>query len=173
MKKPFTAFALILFISMASGQRLRRPIVELEPRLSIYVNYLTDDTELGIGADIMFNPSPNLGFRIGLTDIYLFQTTIFSLNHGLFTYFPKIDALFYISTRRTQPYIHLGLGYTGTENYSWLVIGGGFGLDYFMSRTVCFSFEPGLYIFTNSYGGSGNTETAFRINLGLKYGIMK
>ena len=173
MKKASMAFAVILFISVASGQRLRRPAVELEPRLSIYVNYLTDDTDLGIGADILFNPSPNLGFRIGLTDIYFFQTTQFSLNHGLITYFPKVDALFYISTRRAQSYIHLGLGYTKLEDYSWLVMGGGFGLDYFLSRTTCLSFEPGLYIFTYSNNGSGNTETAFRINLGIKYGIMR
>ncbi len=173
MKKYIILVALMLFVSMAFSQRLRRPTVELEPRLSIYVNYITDDTDLGIGADIVFNPSPNLGFRIAVTDIYLFQTTIFSLNHGLLTYFPKIDALFYISRHRAQPYIHLGLGYTDAEDFSWLVMGGGFGLDYFVSRTVCFSFEPGLYIFTGSFMGSGNTETAFRINMGIKYGIMK
>jgi hypothetical protein len=178
MKKYTVILMLVLFVS--SGYAIdyqpkpRRPYVELATRGSIYVNYLSDGTDFAFGADIVFNPSAVLGCKVGITEIYFHNNVIFNLNQNFLSLLPKIDILIYASTRRTQPYIHLGFGVFATEGGSALIFGGGLGLDYFVTRNSCLSMEPGLYAYNiSSYAlyGSGHTEWVFRLSLGVKYGI--
>jgi hypothetical protein len=79
-------FALVMvLITLASGlyaERLRRPAIEMSVRGSLYIDYLSDGTDFGLGADITFNPSRILGLRVRLAELYFDGGTTFTLNQG-------------------------------------------------------------------------------------------
>jgi hypothetical protein len=172
MKPIVFVITLFTIASSLSAERFRRPPIEMSVRGSLYIDYLSDGTDFGLGADITFNPARILGLRVKLTDLYFNGGTLFSLNQGFLSLFPNLDVLIYIPTRGIQPYIHTGFGLTALEGTSIVVFGGGIGADIFIAKRASFFFEPGIYVFNGSYYDyADNTQVFYRLSFGLDFGI--
>ncbi len=167
MKKFLMILAVLLIVSTAEARTLKKPLIEIAPRASVY---LSEDNAFGIGSDVVFNPFRNIGFRLEAVELLFNDGTYFMLNHGTFKTLPKIDALIYIPMQQMSPYIHTGFGLVTGEGATLLALGGGMGFDLYMRRGTTLFIEPGLYILHFSNGMS-DTDVLFRLSFGAKFGI--
>ncbi len=169
MRKFFMLLAILLFVSTADGKTRKNPLIEIAPRASIYIS---EDNAFGIGADVLFHPLRNVGFRVEGAELLFNNGTYFSINHGLLNTLPKIDALIYIPMREMHPYIHAGFGLTTGEGFTSLALGGGMGFDFLIRRGTVLFIEPGIYILSFSDGIS-DTDLMFRLTFGAKFELIR
>lgn len=173
MKNFFIILMLLFFVTTVYARKPRRSPVELGLKGNMYIDYFSDGSDFSIGTDIIFNPSQNLGFRVGFTELYFFEETTFDVNLGGLLPFTKLEMLIYIPAGRVQPYVHSGFGLITVSDLTYLVFGGGLGLDCFVADRTSFSLEPGVYVMHMSGFGSSDTEAGFRLSLGMKFGITR
>jgi len=161
---------LILFSVMeAAVIKGRRSTLQIEPRFSFYTDF--DETHFGLGGDVIFNPFKRVGVRIEFAELLFNEGTVFFLNHGVLKLMPKIDVLVYLPGRQFQPYIHTGFGLVTGDGTTFLIMGGGLGFDYFMSKKMAFSFEPGLY-FSHASDGTSDSDFLLRLTAGAKFAVL-
>jgi hypothetical protein len=162
MKKLLIVLLLVLCISTAYAKRYKRPLVQIDPKATLYIG----SVRFGFGAEVVFNPLKNLGFRMDLTEISFGDGgTLFTLNRGT-----GFDVLIYIPMKGLQPYAFAGFGLSanGGTNFT---IDGGMGFDFVMNKKMNFFVEPGIIISSISVGGVSNTDFMFKVSGGAKFGI--
>jgi hypothetical protein len=171
MKKVALVIAILVTVSImdAKASSRRRSTLDIQPRFSFYTNF--DDTQFGLGGDVIFNPFRRMGVRLEFAELLFNQGTIFFLNHGVLKTMPKVDMLFYMAGHQLQPYIHAGFGLVTGEGATFLIMGGGLGIDYFVSKKMALNFEPGLYFAHASNGGS-DSDLMLRLTAGTKFAVL-
>lgn len=172
MKKVFLMMAILIAVSTmdaGASRNLRKTVLDIGTRLSFYTDF--DDTQFGLGCDFVFNPFKNIGLRVELAELLFNDGTLFSLNHGVFKTFPKTDLLIYLMGRDIQPYLHTGFGLVAGDGVTFIMLGGGRGIDYYINRNFALSLEPGLY-FMHASDGTSDSDLLLRISAGAKFGIM-
>ena len=173
MKKTALILALLITVSTmdaGASRRLRKSVFDIGTRFSFYTDF--DDTQFGLGCDFVFNPFRNIGLRVELAELLFNDGTLFSLNHGVFKAFPKTDLLIYLMGREIQPYLHAGFGLVTGEGVTFVMLGGGMGIDYYMNRKFALSLEPGLY-FMHASDGASDSDLLLRISAGAKFSIIR
>lgn len=174
MKKIMIILLLLIVVSFVDakvGKRFGRPMLQVEPKMSLYINdIIADGTAFGLGGDVIINPMRNMGFRLNMMELRFNGGTSFTVNYGMMGYIPRFDALIYIPMQGAQPFGHVGFGLTTYEGFTLFAIGGGVGFDFYMQKTMAFSIEPGIYIVSAS-NGTSQTEVVFRLTGGVKFGI--
>ncbi len=161
MKKILIIGAILLFVVAADAKRYRS-LVEVEPKVSLYIG----SVRFGLGCDVIFNPLKTVSFRFGLTELSFGNYTQFYLNFG-----NSLDALIYFPMRGPQPYVHAGFGFNMIGNggsVTLFSIRGGLGLTYPWSRATNLFVEPGVIITDN-----GDTDVTFRLSIGARFGVLK
>jgi hypothetical protein len=172
MKKITLVLAFLILVSVMDAKvtRARRSsILDIEPRFTFYTDF--DDTQFGIGGDLIFNPFKRIGVRVELAELLFNEGTVFFLNHGVLKIMPKLDVLVYLPARQIQPYIHTGFGLVTGDGATYLIMGGGLGADYYVSRNMALSFEPGLY-FAHASNGTSDSDLLLRLTAGAKFSIL-
>jgi hypothetical protein len=165
----FVLTALILFSLMdAKITKGRSSMLDIEPRFSFSTDF--DETHFSLGGDLIFNPFKRIGMRVTLAELSFNGGTVFDMNYGLSTVWPKLDVLIYMPARQIQPYIHTGIGLV-TSDVTFLILGGGIGVDYSVSKKMAFSFEPGLY-FVHTSNGASNSDLWLRLSAGMKFSVL-
>lgn len=178
MKKIMTVLLLLIVVSLLEakvGRRFGRPLLQVEPRMSLYINdygFSNPDggTGFGIGGDVIINPIRTMGFRLNMMELHFGEGTAFTLNSGFLGFIPRFDALIYIPMQGAQPFGHVGFSLATFEGFTLFAIGGGVGFDFYTQKTMAFSIEPGIYI-VNYSNGNSDTEVIFRLTGGVKFGI--
>ena len=171
MKIPACVLAGLILFSVVDAKvtRARRSsMLDVEPRFSFYTDF--DDTQFGIGGDVIFNPFKRVGIRVELAELLFDGGTTFFLNHGIKAT-PKLDVLIYLPARQIQPYIHAGFGLVTGDGPTDLVMGGGLGVDYYVNRNMALSFEPGLY-FVHASNGTSDSDLLLRMTAGAKFAVL-
>jgi len=170
MKKLFLILTILLIVSSVDAKILKRtkkPLVEIGPKASLYIG----SVRFGFGAEVVFNPLKNIGFRMDLTELSFGDYTQFHLN-----YVGSFDALITIpmrGLRSMQPYLHCGFGFNvlgNEETTTTFSIRAGMGINYPWSRTTDLFIEPGIIIYDP---GPGDSETIFRLSVGGRFGILR
>ena len=171
MKKLLLVLTILILVSPleAKVSRWRRSTLDIEPRFSFYTDF--DETQFGFGSDIIFNPFKRIGVRVELTELLFNGGTIFFLNHGILKTMPKLDILVYMPGRQMKPYIHTGFGLVTGDGATFLMFGGGLGVDYYVNRKTAFNFEPGLY-FAHASNGVRDSDLLLRLSAGVKFSIL-
>ncbi|MCK4252752.1 hypothetical protein KAX97_15000 [candidate division WOR-3 bacterium] len=162
MKKIIIVLLLLFCVSTAYAKVMKRPFVQIAPKASLYIG----SVRFGFGAEVVFNPLRNIGFRMDLTEISFGDGgTMFTLNRGT-----SFDVLYYLPMRKMQPYVHAGFGFSanGATVFS---IRGGMGFDFAMRKGMKFFVEPGIIISSVSVGEDSDTDVMFRLSAGAKFGI--
>lgn len=140
-----------------------RSLVEIGPKATLYID---EDTRLGIALEAVVNPLRNVGFRLDLTEI-LFDPTTFYFNRE-----SSLDAFVYLSGRKLQLYVLLGVGLkaqeTGAETRTDYSIRGGLGLNHSLNPKTKLFIEPAVIV-----SGNGDTDVSFRISAGGRFGIIE
>jgi hypothetical protein len=172
MKIAILALATLVCVSLVDARvtrAQRSSIVDIQPRFSFYTDF--DDTHFGIGGDLIFNPFKRIGVRVEAAELLFNGGTVFFLNHGILNTMPKLDILIYMPARQIQPYIHTGFGLVTGDGATYLIMGGGIGVDYYVRRNMAFSFEPGLY-FAHASNGTSDSDLLLRLTAGVKFSIL-
>ena len=172
MKKVVLLMVILIAVSTmdaAASKKLRKSVLDIGTRFSFYTDF--DDTQFGLGCDFVFNPFKNIGLRVELAELLFNGGTLFSLNHGAFKTFPKTDLLIYLTGREIQPYLHAGFGLVTGDGLTFIMMGGGMGIDYYMNRKFALTLEPGLY-FMHASDGASESDLLLRISAGTKFSIM-
>jgi hypothetical protein len=153
---------LVCAVSLANARvsrRTGRPLVELAPKATLYID---GGTDFGIGLEGIFNPVRGVGVRLDLTEIR-FDNTIFYLN-----YYQSLDALFYYPMGGMDTYFHAGFGLISGDSWDFYSFRGGIGFNFPMSRSYDLFLEPGLI-----FVGNGSSDVIFRVSGGLKFGLVR
>lgn len=171
MKKVLFVILIIILVTpmQAKVSRWRRSTLDIAPRFSFYTDF--EETHLGLGGDIIFNPFKRIGVRVEFAEILFNGGTIFYLNHGFLNTMPKLDVLVYMPGRQIQPYIHAGFGLVTGEGLTILIFGGGMGIDYYVNKKMAFTFEPGLY-FASVSNGVSDSDLLLRLSAGVKFAVL-
>jgi len=171
MKKVALVIAILVMVSIVDAKvsSRRRSTLDIEPRFSFYTDF--DETQFGLGGDVIFNPFKRIGVRLEFAELLFNEGTVFFLNHGVLKTMPKIDVLVYMAGSQLQPYIHVGFGLVTGEGATFLIMGGGLGIDYFVSKKMAFSFEPGLY-FRHASNGTSDSDLLLRLTAGTKFAVL-
>ena len=171
MKKVLFVILITILVSPvhAKVSRWRRSTLDIAPRFSFYTDF--DETQFGFGGDIIFNPFRRIGVRVEFAEILFNGGTIFYLNHGILNALPKLDVLIYMPGRQMQPYIHTGFGLVTGDGATYLILGGGLGMDYYVNKKMAFNFEPGLF-FAHASNGTSNSDLLLRLSAGVKFAIL-
>ncbi len=171
MKRFLTIISLVLLVAISSMnatvlRRGRKSLMEIAPKASFLFG---SDVEMDFGADVIINPTRNLGFRFSVVDIHTNGGTTFFLNYNFL--YPTLDALFYLERQGMNPYAHVGLGFV-SHSGSILTLKGGAGFDFYMDAGKSFFVEPGLMIMSVSNHDS-DTDIYFFVSGGMKFGIFR
>jgi hypothetical protein len=171
MKKLLLVITILCLMSTmeAKVSKYRRSTLDIEPRFSFYTDF--DDTQFGLGGDIIFNPFKRIGVRVEFAELLFDGGTFFFLNHGILKAMPKLDVLVYMAGRQMQPYIHTGFGLVTGEGATYLIFGGGMGVDYYVNKNMAFNFEPGLY-FRHASNGTSDSDLLLRLSAGAKFALL-
>ena len=171
MKKLALVIAILVMVSIvdAKASSRRRSALDIAPRFSFYTDF--PNTQFGLGGDVIFNPFKRMGVRLELAELLFNEGTIFFLNHGVLKTMPKIDLLVYMPGYQFQPYIHAGFGLVTGEGVTFLIMGGGLGVDYFVSKKMALNFEPGLY-FRHASNGTSESDLLLRLTAGTKFAVL-
>ena len=166
MKKAIIFISLFLLIGLSQAQvrRGRRPLIELGPKVSLYLGH---NTQFSLGAEILVNPLRNLGFRVDLTELSFGEgDTQFFLNLRNLS----LDGILYIPAQGIKPYVFVGFG-VAADGYTDVAFRGGLGLNYSITRGSDLFVEPGAVIRYNS--AADETRIWFRLSLGGRFGLTK
>lgn len=171
MKKLLLVLAILVLISTMEARvtQRRKSTLDIQPRFTFYTDF--DDTQFGFGGDIIFNPFKRLGVRAEFVELLFDGGTLFFLNHGILKTMPKLDVLVYLPGSQLQPYIHSGFGLVTGDGATFLMFGGGLGVDYFVNRKMAFNFEPGLY-FAHVSNGISDSDLLLRLSAGVKFSVL-
>jgi len=171
MKKLVLVLAIFVLVSSMEARvtKWRRSTLDIEPRMSFYTDF--DDTQFGLGGDVIFNPFKRIGVRVEFAELVFDGGTFFFLNNGILKAMPKLDVLIYMAGRQIQPYIHTGFGLVTGEGATYLIFGGGVGADLYVNPKMAFNFEPGLY-FRHASNGVSDSDLLMRLSVGMKFGIL-
>ncbi|KPK62150.1 hypothetical protein AMJ83_11530 [candidate division WOR_3 bacterium SM23_42] len=164
MRKPiiFILLFLLMGLSQAQVRRGRRPLIELGPKVSLYLGH---NTRFSLGAEVIVNPLRNLGLRIDLTELSFGEgDTDFFLNLRDIS----IDGILYIPAQGIKPYVFVGFG-VAADGRTDVAFRGGVGLNYSITRGSDLFVEPGAVILYNSL--SDETRVWFRLSLGGRFGL--
>ena len=161
MKKVFLLLAVLLIVLALSA----RPKLEFSPRGSLYIG---DNVNVGIGADIIVNPTKTLGVRVNLAEVVFGDVTAFSLNTGNLFSFSNVDILYYTDIAGLFSYVDIIFGLLSRSGGTTISIGGGLGIEKYMGKGNYMFFEPAL-IFSDGPGTDG--DLVFRTSFGMKLGI--
>ncbi len=154
MKKVFLLLVVILVALPLSA----RPKLEFAPRASLYIS----SVNFGIGADIIANPTKNIGLRVNLAELIFGDYTLFTINRP-----GNLEVLLYTPVANIISYFDLIFGLQAGDVATVVTIGGGAGYETTMGKKNKFFLEPSLIIAT----GDGDTDFTFRLSGGLKFGI--
>lgn len=165
MKKVLFLLAVLLFVLPLSA----RQKLEISPRLSLHNNdALFDGVRWSIGGDIIFNPAENIGFRVNMAELFFGDPTILSMNMNvLYFYSNNIDFLYYMNIAGLSSYVAINFGLISVAGSSFVVTGGGLGLEQRIGKRNCIFLEPALTLMN----GEGASEVIFEVSGGLKLGI--
>jgi len=171
MKRFLIIVPLVLMVAISSMDARvlrvgRKPLVEFAPKVGFLIK---SDLELDLGADVIFNPTRNLGFRFNIVDIHSNGGTTFFLNYSYL--YPTFDVLIYFQNQPINPYAYAGLGFV-SHNGSVLTLKGGAGFDFDINRNICLFVEPGLLIMSVSNHDS-DTDIYLTISGGVKFGTIR
>ncbi len=170
MKVLSAGLAVLVLFSVLDARvtKGRSSMLDIAPRFSFSTDF--DETQFSFGGDLIFNPFKRIGMRVTFAELSFNGGTVFDMNYGLLSVWPKIDALIYMPARQIQPYIHTGIGLV-TGDATFLILGGGIGADYYVSKKMAFSFEPGLY-FTHVSNGMNDSNFWLRLSAGMKFSVL-
>ena len=158
----FVLIFLITGLSHAQVRRSRKPLIELGPKVSLYLGH---NTRYSLGAEIIVNPHRNLGLRIDLTELSFGEgDTQFFMNLRDIS----IDGMLYIPAQGISPYAFVGFG-VAADGRTNVAFRGGVGLNYAITRGSDLFVEPGAVILYNS--ASDETRVWFRLSLGARFGL--
>jgi hypothetical protein len=157
---------LLLVIVLFSLPLSARPTFELAPRASLYIS----SVHFGLGTDLIINPTKNVGLRIGIAELLLGDNTVFSLNSLSQNLLSNVELLLYTSPPLGGiiSYFDFAFGLIAGDG-TLLTIGGGAGYETRMGKSNKVFLEPSIIITT----GGDNTDVAFRLSGGLKFGIFR
>lgn len=163
MKKVVTIFVMLFIISPFFANATKRPLIELGPKGTLYIN---GEVDFGLGVEVVVNPLEKIGFRVNLTEIIFDPTTFYFNRDG------SIDAFIYIPLQNMQLYALVGLGLkthdTGAGTQTHYSISGGLGLNYPLNPKTCLFAEPAVII-----SGNGEIDVSFRVSAGARFRIIK
>jgi hypothetical protein len=167
MKKTIIISLVLCAVIMGHAQTrksAKRPLIELGPKASLYIGSLN----FGIGAELLINPTRNVGLRFGLAELRFGEDdTRFSLNLRDLS----MDGILYIPMEGIKPYAFLGFGIV-TQNNTNLEFRGGLGFNYSVTRSTDIFVEPGAIFAYNSYD-EGSTDIWFRLSVGGRFGLIR
>ncbi len=171
MKKLALVLAILVLTSTIEARvtKWRRSTLDIEPRFSFYTDF--DETQFGLGGDVIFNPFKRIGVRVEFAELVFDGGTFFFLNNGILKAMPKLDVLVYMAGRQMQPYIHTGFGLVTGEGATYLIFGGGMGVDYYVNNKMALNFEPGLY-FRHASNGTSDSDLLLRLSAGMKFSVL-
>ncbi|KPL13088.1 hypothetical protein AMJ74_05740 [candidate division WOR_3 bacterium SM1_77] len=162
MRELLMILALFFIASFVSAETTERPLIEIGPKASLYMN---DVYRFGIGLEAVVNPLRNVGFRLNLAEI-IFDPTAFYFNRE-----GSLDAFVYLPLRNIQLYIHSGIALktqeTGTGTETRYSIRGGLGLNYPLNSKIHLFVEPGIIL-----KGNGETDVPLQISGGARFRII-
>jgi hypothetical protein len=100
MKQVLFVILIIVLVSpmQAKVSRWRRSTLDIAPRFTFYTDF--DETQFGLGGDVVFNPFKRIGVRVEFAEILFNGGTVFFLNHGILNVMPKLDVLVYMPGRK-------------------------------------------------------------------------
>lgn len=170
MKALSAGLAVLIMFSLSEARVIkgRGSMLDVVPRFSFSTDF--DNTQFGFGGDLIFNPFKRIGMRVTFAELTFDGGTVFDMNYGLLSVWPKLDVLVYIPARQIQPYIHAGIGLV-TGDATFLILGGGVGADYYFNKKMAFSFEPGLY-FTHVSNFVDDSNVWLRLSAGMKFAVL-
>ncbi|MBN1693964.1 hypothetical protein JW879_01005 [candidate division WOR-3 bacterium] len=154
MKKVFLLLAVLLVVLPLSA----RPKLELAPRASLYIS----SVNVGIGADIIANPTKKIGIRVNLAELIFGDYTVFSLNHP-----GNLELLYYTNIADIISYLNLIFGLQAGDVTTIVTLGGGAGYEASLGKGNKLFLEPSLLILT----GDVDTDVTLRLSGGFKFGI--
>jgi hypothetical protein len=154
MKKVLLLLVVVLIALPLSA----RPKLELAPRASLYIS----SVNFGIGADIIANPTKNIGVRVNLAELVFGDYTLFAINNPSY-----LEILIYSPVADIISYFNLIFGLQAGDVVTIVTIGGGAGYETQMGKKNKLFLEPSLIIRT----GDIDTDVTFRFSGGLKFGI--
>lgn len=168
MKKACIMVVIIILVSMAEAGLPRgwqRSTFQFEPRPAIYIN---NDVEFDISANLIFNPSRYVGFRVQAAQIYFSDETIFRISNSFVWLEPTLETLIYIPIRESmfQPYAVSSFTLLSVSDFTLVGFGVGGGADIYVTPKVGICFEPAVMFFF----AEGESEVIFRGAIGLKFG---
>ena len=180
MKKLFFIVTL-LFVSLSVNLK---PKLEIAPRTSLYLGEgnLFYGTNLGLGADVVFNPTNNVGIRFNVIEAISGNNAVFLLNSRLLNSVDSrlynsgsiLDLLFYMTIGGLKSYINAGLGIHTHHGRTYFALETGIGLQHYMGGGKTLFLEPNLVIGYVGYSDYGyNTDFAFRLSAGLRFPVIK
>jgi hypothetical protein len=170
MKKVIMVLVILVLTAQVYAKvpkKWKRPMLELQPKASLYIG----SVRFGFGADVIFNPFKNLGFRVGLAELSFGEGyTCFTLNRNSYGQSGSFEVLYYLPMPNMQPYIHGGFGLSANGGTSF-ALSGGMGLDFVMAKNMAFFAEPGIII--ADAGETSDTDFIFRLAAGIKLGLIR
>jgi len=161
---------ILLFVLIGTGnaairRSLRRPLIEVGPKASLYIGSVRG----GFGAEFIVNPIRNFGLRMDLAEL--------SFGDGATEFFfnlrsLSLDGMIYLPVSGIRPYAFLGFG-IGADGHTDMAFRGGLGFNYSVTRSTDLFMEPGMMIFYNSSRDGDETDVWFRFSMGGRFGILR
>jgi hypothetical protein len=174
MKKLFF-IVFLLFLSLSSQLK---PRVELAPRFSLHhgETYLVRGVpNLGMGVDIILNPTNNIGLRLTLSEILFGDNTAFDLNSEISNARSTLDILFclpitlYFPIVGSKPYLTAGFGFHGSHGNSNFALETGIGFQHYISGEKAIFLESNLVIVSSDYNFYDDVDYAVCVSVGLQF----
>ncbi len=151
-----------------------KPRLEIAPRLSLYhgETYLSGGTpNLGLGVDVILNPTNNIGLRLTLSEFLFGENTVFILNSEIYKSMSTLDFLYYVQIGGLKSYINAGLGIHTHHGRTHFALETGIGLQHYIGGGKTLFLEPNLVIFSpNDYDGP---DYAVCLSVGFRFPVMK
>ncbi|UCD05432.1 MAG: hypothetical protein JSV98_10035 [candidate division WOR-3 bacterium] len=168
MKKLTILVLLFLLIGMSHAairRSLRRPLIEIGPKASLYVGSVRG----GFGAEFVVNPLRNFGLRMDIAELSFGDgPTEFFFNLRALT----LDGMIYLPVSGIRPYAFVGFG-IGADGHTDMAFRGGLGFNYSVTRSTDLFMEPGMMIIYNSARDGDETDVWFRFSMGGRFGILR